>query len=123
MKNLILIFTLIIFLTSNTRGYAWEETTKNLYTAFAITLAIDSLQTMAIFKDGGYDKNEFINDGVERYGTNFIPAYFTTFGLAWLGITHLLPYPALRKTFLGISLIFSADTIIHNYVVGVGFSF
>lgn len=124
-----LILALLAFLFVLKPVYAFEHINKwdpedQVLMGITVTAgAIDVLQTSWIFAHDDFDDfNPILNAGVDRYGTEFIPAYFVASGLITYGIAGILDGKA-RTTFLSITSILESACVINNEMVGVGYSF
>ena len=101
----------------------WDKTEKALFTSSCVFRTIDMLQTNDIYHHDEYHEiNPFIDSGVDKFGTKFIPVWFVTMGLTEYLIVDALPHKY-RKVVLGVTNAVSLGLIYNNNRIGLGLNF
>ena len=101
----------------------WDKTEKALFASSCVFRTIDMLQTNDIYHHDEYHEiNPFINAGVDKFWTKFIPVWFITMGLAEYLIIDVLPHKY-RKVALGVTNAVSLGLIYNNNRIGLGLNF
>ena len=125
MKPILTILTILIILTLTSPALAddWDTVDKTLLGVLITSKVVNCLQTQYIFDTPEYiELNSVINDGVNRYGEGFIPAYFAVTTLVAGLIADWLPSDY-RKIWLGLWVGTSIMTIEQNYSIGIKLQF
>ena len=101
----------------------WDKTEKALFASNSVLRTVDMLQTNDIYHHKEYHEiNPFIDAGVDKFGTKFIPVWFVGMGVAEYLVVDALPH-SWRKGVLGFTNAVSLGLVYHNNQIGLGLNF